>query len=191
MADPLTADPAASEPVSRHRGVLWVTGVAAIVIGTFALIYPLAASIGVSLAIGAMLAVLGVVELARAFRMRRTRRVVAAALFGGLAVIAGLVLMFLPETGVISLTILLIAYLLAGGVLRLISAWQARQARGAIWLAVSGVLSLALGIILWVALPGAALWALGLIFGIDVIVFGFAQIALAMYQPDHAGEARP
>ncbi len=190
MADPLNPDAPAPEAVSRHRGMLWTTGIAAVLIGLFALVYPLAASIGVSLAIGAMLAALGVVELIRAFRMRRTKRVVAAALFGGLAIVAGVILMLLPETGVVSLTILLIAYLLAGGVLRLVSAWQARDARGAIWLAGSGVLSLALGVVLWAALPGAALWALGLIFGIDVTVFGFAQIALAMNQPDRSGEAR-
>ncbi len=182
-----TANPdAAARAFAPHRGMLWFTGVAAIVIGTLALVYPLAASFGVGFAVGALLLALGGVEIVRAFQMRRTGRILGAALFGLLAVVAGVTLIAFPGAGVITLTFVLIAYLLAGGALRVASAFQARPLKAWPWMLASGAISFLLGVLLWLALPGAALWALGLIFGVDAVFFGFAQIALALAARDNS-----
>ncbi len=161
---------------------LWIAGALAIILGLLAIIFPVAASIGVELMIGLTLTAFGVVEIARVFWLRRTRKIIGAALLGLLAFAAGLVLLLFPAQGLFSLTVILTAYFLAGGLFKLISAFQQRPNSSWGWAALSGVASVLLGIILWAALPGASLWVLGVLFGIDLLIFGSAQIALARTQ---------
>jgi uncharacterized membrane protein HdeD (DUF308 family) len=43
----------------------------------------------------------------------------------------------------------------------------------------SGVLSLVLGLLVLLAFPGSAFWVLGVLLGIDLVLFGAAQLAFA------------
>lgn len=167
------------EAFSTDRRSLRLTGAVALVAGTLALIFPFAASIGVSLVTGAAVAALGIVELVRAFRLRRAGRIAATVLFGLVALFTGALFLIAPVAGVFSLTLLLIAYLVVGGVQRALSARKYARGEGRWAMLAAGVLSLLLAVLLFLLLPSAATWALGVIFGVDSIFFAFAAFATA------------
>ena len=155
------------------------SGALAALLGILAIVFPVAASIGFELLLGAILVAYGLVELARVFWVRGTGHILANLLVGLLAIATGLLLLAFPMQGVLSLTILFGAFFMAIGSLKLIYAFQERQGPGWTWGALSGALSVALGVLLVTALPGAALWAIGMLVGIDLIFFGATQFAIA------------
>lgn len=165
--------------LSANPRFLQIAGVMAISLGVLAIVFPVAVSIGAELTLGLLLTAFGAVELFRAFRIGRTRRMWGAALLGVVATGAGLLMLFFPARGLVFISILLIVYFLAGGVFKLVSAFQMRPISGWMWSALSGALSLFLGLILWAMLPGAALWVLGLFLGVDLLFFGAGQLALS------------
>jgi uncharacterized membrane protein HdeD (DUF308 family) len=168
---------------------LWISGVASIVLGIVALVFPFAATIAAELLFGAVLATVGAIQVFSAFLARRSGNRVWSFLFGIAALVAGGLLLLYPLQGALTLTIILASFLLAGGAFEMISAWYLRPAnlhfvglppvRGWGWLAASGVLSIILGIILLFGLPVTSVWALGLFLGIDLIFLGFCEISFA------------
>jgi uncharacterized membrane protein HdeD (DUF308 family) len=85
-----------------------------------------------------------------------------------------------PLEGALTLTVFLIAFFLAEGVVKCFMAYEMRGQRGWGWTLFSGIASIIVGILLWVALPGSALWALGLLVGIDFLIFGWTLIAITL-----------
>ena len=80
---------------------------------------------------------------------------------GALAAIVGLLFLFDPSSGALSLTLLLIALFLAEGVTKIVAAIQMRDVLpnwG--WTLVSGLISVALAGILWNGFPITAAWVL-------------------------------
>ncbi len=168
-----------SRPGKTSVWALSVAGIVSILLGGLAIAFPLASSIGVELVFGAVLVAAGIIEAIRAFTGRRDRSVAWSLIFAVLAILAGVILLLNPMEGVVTLTIVLSAFLLIGGAMKTAAAFGARPAPGWVWLLGSGLLSIVLAILLLAGLPGTAYWALGLLIGIDLIFLGVSQIALA------------
>lgn len=158
---------------------LWIAGIASVVLGALAIIFPFAASLAAAMLFGAILAASGLLELVRAFVMRGAGSLLWNVLFGLAALAAGLILLVFPVEGVVTLTFIVGAFFLAGGAFKLVAAFGLRPFPGWVWIAVSGALSALLGLILLFGLPGTAAWAIGLLLGIDLIFLGIAEIAVA------------
>lgn len=161
------------------RTWLWITGIVSGVIGALAIIFPFAATLAAELVIGAILVVSGVVELVRAFAMRRNGSLVWNVLFGLAALAAGVILLVWPLQGMVTLTIVVGIFFLIGGAFKLVAGFGLRPFPGWGWIGFSGALSMLLGLILLFGLPGTAMWAVGLLVGIDLIFLGAAEIAMA------------
>lgn len=174
------------------RGVtlwLWVSGVASILLGFFALVFPFAATIAAELLFGAVLGFVGVIRIVSAFASRHSRNRVWMVLFGIAALIAGALLLLYPLQGALTLTIVLASFFVVGGTFQFISAWDLRPANlrtgglpmvnGWGWLAASGALSIIFGAIILIGLPVTAIWTLGLLLGMDLILLGFSEISFA------------
>lgn len=157
---------------------LWVAGIASIIFGVLAIIFPFAATLAAELLFGAILAASGLVELVRAFAMRRAGNFMWNAVFGLLALVAGAILLFWPLEGILTLTIIVGVFFLLGGALKLIAGFTLRGLPGRGWIGFSGALSVLVGLILLLGLPGTASWAIGILVGIDLIFFGLAEIAV-------------
>ena len=161
------------------RTWLWIAGIASIVMGALAIIFPFAATLAAELVIGAILVVSGIVELIRAFVMRRKGNPTWNGLFGLAALVAGAILLVWPLQGMVTLTIVVGVFFLLGGALKLVAGFGLRPFPGWGWIGFSGALSVLLGLLLLFGLPGTALWAVGLLVGIDLIFLGIAEIAMA------------
>ena len=100
-----------------------------------------------------------------------------------LGLTAGALLVLSPLRGTLSITAVLIAFLIIEGVVSIAYAIEHRAGGSGRWgwMLASGVLDLALGGVLFAGLPGDALWALGLLIGINLVFGGWSLIAMALY----------
>lgn len=172
--------PQDAQSIAEHSGWFYTFGAIFIIVGILAILVPLAATIAAELLVGVALVILGVIELVRAFRMRGLGSIAGTALLGVLALVVGLIMLAFPLDGALTLTVFLIAFFLAEGVVKCFMSYEMRERRGWGWTLFSGIASIIVGILLWVALPGSALWALGLLLGIDFLIFGWTLIAITL-----------
>ncbi len=95
---------------------------------------------------------------------------------------AGIMLLWNPVTGALSLTIVLAAYLLAGGVAKVLLGFQHKRdiPRAWFWILFSGLVDIVLALLLIMGLPGTAFWAIGLLVGINLLMMGTAIVFSAL-----------
>jgi uncharacterized membrane protein HdeD (DUF308 family) len=172
-----------AENVSIHTGKVASTlkweGIALIVLGSIAVVVPGIFSLAVTTLVGVLLLVGSAVRLWRCLSggdaASHLWHIIAAAL----AVIAGVLLLSNPWEGVLTLTVVVIALFLAEGAMKMIGAFNMKPARGWLWMLVSGLVDVVLGLLLWSRLPGTALWAIGLLVGISLLFTGWTAVMLA------------
>src|SRR5438552_76718 len=84
-----------------------------------------------------------------------------------------------PVAGALSLTLLLAAFFVVGGVSRIMTALAIRfPGRG--WTLLSGMVTLLLGIVIWRQWPISGLWVIGTFVGLDLIFDGWSLVMLGM-----------
>jgi uncharacterized membrane protein HdeD (DUF308 family) len=83
-----------------------------------------------------------------------------------------------PVAGLATLTIILMSYLLATGLLEIIVAFQLKPADGWGLQLFNGIVTLLLGIMLWRQFPLSGAWAIGILFGIKMIFSGWALVII-------------
>src|SRR5262249_16881967 len=95
---------------------------------------------------------------------------------------AGVVLLLWPVNGILSLTLILIAFFIVEGGATIFYAVEHRdQLSGRwVWMLISGIIDIILAAIILTGLPGTAGWALGLLVGINMVFGGAALIGMAM-----------
>ncbi len=155
---------------------LWVLfGVLAIGAGVLALIFPGLSLLAVAILFGSYLIVSGIFDLLGGATSRdvdTTRRIFSIVL-AVLSLIAGVLVLLRPGTGIVALVIILGVFLVISGVLELAGAVSDDLP----WIAaVLGLVDVALGIVI-LALPDIGLITLALLFGISLVVRGAVAIA--------------
>lgn len=188
------ADPALAQlrerillPASRHWGLLLAWGILALVLGTVGFFQPLAYSIGVAIFFGAMLLVSGGAGLVMAWRIDGWKGKTGAVLMALFSILAGGLMLFNPVLAAESLTLVVSAYLIAMGLTKAWIGFTHREAKGWGLIVLSGLISLALGVVLLLGWPGSGLWALGLFLSIELIFDGWAAIVFA-FEAHRAGK---
>jgi uncharacterized membrane protein HdeD (DUF308 family) len=159
--------------------LLMVLGGLTIFIGLCALIFPFAAALATNVLIGAAIVAFGLVEVVHGVKLRGAKGWGIDVAAGALALVAGGLLLFFPLSGVLTLSLLVVAFFLTQGTLRAVTALQHREFEGWGWLLASAVLEIALGILVLVGFPGSAIWLLGVLLGIDLLFTGIGTIAFA------------
>lgn len=168
------------DQLRKVRRILLVTGILALLGGAAAILVPIVASVTMTLFVGWMLMLYGIVSGFQAITAEAPGRTKAwRALNALLAVLVGLYLVVLPLSGTITLTFLLAVWFFGTGLFSLTAAWQRRGRSEAAWLVISGLLSLLLGILIAVSLPSSAAWAIGLLVGIEMIWWGTDALVAA------------
>ncbi|SDI10386.1 HdeD family acid-resistance protein [Salipiger marinus] len=176
-------DPTPQRP-RRRPDWRWTLALGLLLIlgGIVALLNPFAASL-TAVAIAAVVFMLaGVLQLWIAFNGGgETGGRVALGLLGLLILAFGVSLMANPLAGLLSLTLLVGLFFVGTGVVRLWIGLSLRTRPGWGWLAGSGAVSLALGLMILVFLPEAAPGLLGLFLGVDLLTSGAGATALALH----------
>lgn len=165
----------------RHWGWLLAFAIVQVIAGSFAIAIPtLASLVGVAL-FGWLMIVSSVFQIIHAFRVRKWPGFALHLLSGLLYAAAGLFVLVYPLPGLLALTLLLAALLLADGILRVVLASRVRrQQEGWGWILAGGIASVFLGGMLIVGWPAVALWAIGLLLGVNLVFGGAMNAALAL-----------
>jgi uncharacterized membrane protein HdeD (DUF308 family) len=178
------------ETLSRYWWAVVLRGVAAVLFGVMALIWP-----GITLFVlvalfGAYALVDGVITLATAFGGNRERAgsrgwLIAQGIAG---IIIGILTFAWPGVTALALLWLIAAWAIVTGVLEIVSAVRLRRELRHEWLlALSGALSVLFGILLAVW-PAAGALAVVTQIGIYAIVLGAALVALGVRMRRHQGD---
>jgi uncharacterized membrane protein HdeD (DUF308 family) len=151
--------------------------VALVVLGIVCITGEVATTLISVIVLGWLLLLSGVMALVHAFRTRTWTGFFLYLLSAVLRVFVGYTLVRYPLIGALSLTLILAALFIVGGVFRAIGAASLRFPRWG-WTAASGLIAVLLGLTLLAQLPASSLWFLGLAVGIDLLFEGTGLIAL-------------
>lgn len=170
-----------SEVYSLQQGwrTLAIAGVVVALLGSLAILLPLATGIAITYLVGALLVGGGIVHAGHAFTARGWRGSLWQLALAAVSIGAGLLLFVNPALGLLSLTLLVVAYLLVDGIAELGMSLRMAGEPGRAWIAVSGALSLVLAGLLWAGFPATAAWAIGLLVGISLVTTGLSMVAVA------------
>jgi uncharacterized membrane protein HdeD (DUF308 family) len=148
--------------------------------GLMAIFMPLASTIAVKFIIGAILVVMGIVEVVQAFGIKGWLGFIWNLAVGVVFCFAGGYLLSDPLSGLMTLTLLVALTFIAQGILEIFYGIQMRPANGASWIIFSGIISAIAGVLIFTGLPISGAWVLGFLAGISLLSSGFTNIALAM-----------
>jgi uncharacterized membrane protein HdeD (DUF308 family) len=172
--------------IQLHWKAFLIEGIVLVVLGLAAILVPALASLAITIFLGWLFLVSGVVGLAMTFWARQMPGFWWSLLSALLALGAGIVLLARPVQGTLTLTIVVGAYFLAEGVFTIMYALAHRRelAERWGWLLASGAVDLILAGIIIAGLPGSALWAIGLLVGFDMAFGGISLIGMALAARD-------
>ncbi len=173
-------DPDVREGLRRTWKALMAVGVLAILIGCVAILVPAVASVATAIFIGWILIIAGAFLVAGAFAAQTVGSVLLRLVWALLTVIVGLYLIVEPDSGTLTLTVVLGIYFLFMGLTRTAVAFAARGRQGAGLVGLSGIAGLLIGILVLAKLPSSADWAIGLLVGIDLIFAGWTLVSVAL-----------
>ena len=180
---------ALAQSIREHWVLFLIEGIVLVVLGVLAIIIPPIATIAVTIFLGWLFLISGIVGLVTTFWARHAPGFWWSLLSAVVAIAAGVVLLGWPVPGAVSLTLLLIIFFIIEGVLSIMYALEHKKELSGRWgwMLISGIIDLILAAIIWGGLPGTAAWALGLLVGINMLFGGSAMIAMAL----HARNADP
>jgi uncharacterized membrane protein HdeD (DUF308 family) len=148
------------------------------VLGIFAVLAPLFTGVAVTVLVGILLLVAGIVEIVFAFKAGSFGKGVLRFLFGGLGVLAGVIIMATPGTSLVVLAYVLAVFFVAGGLLDIVLSLKVRPEEGWGWMLFSGIVSVVLGGLIIGQWPVSGVWAVGLYVGIRMVMHGWMLMAL-------------
>lgn len=129
--------------------------------------------------LGSLLLIGGVLQILYTFSIRNWSGFFLSLLAGILYAVVGFFLVANPAAGALSLTLLLAAFYIVGGIFRIVGSIATRFEHWGLSL-FSGIVTLVLGLLIWLGWPATGLWVLGLFIGIDLLVYGAFWVMLAL-----------
>jgi uncharacterized membrane protein HdeD (DUF308 family) len=170
-----TPSSGAVESLKAHAGVTMLLGFTLILLGVLALFSPLAAGVAVTVFVGSLLLVAGIVRVVFSVRSGSG---LPSLLLGILALVAGLLLATRPLFALASLTLILGWYFLVDGVMEVVTAFRLRPSAGwGMWL-MGGVVSVLLGLIILSEWPVSGGWVIGVLLGIKLLMAGMMLVGI-------------
>jgi uncharacterized membrane protein HdeD (DUF308 family) len=154
-------------------------GVGLVVMGIIAIGATLIVGLVTVVLFGVLLLLGGVAQVTRAFWAGRWSGFLVHLLIGVFYAVVGLLIIDAPEEALATLTLLIAAFLIVGGIFRVAGALTLRFNNWG-WVLLNGVVTLLLGILIYRQWPASAEFAIGLFVGIEMIFNGWTWIALSL-----------
>lgn len=175
--------------IQAHWKMFVVEGVVLLILGVLALLVPPLATLGITIFLGWLFVISGVMGLIATFTAHGAPGFWWSLVSALLGIVVGFILLVSPAGGAVSLTLVLIAFFIIEGIASIMYALDHRREPSGRWgwMLVSGLIDLVLAAIILVGLPGTAAWALGILVGINMIFGGTALLAMGL----HARKAAP
>jgi len=172
--------PAADAVTPLPLPLSWTLGLGAalVLLGALAMTLSVLATLVSVLFVACLLVLAGAAEAVSGFRDVEWGGLLLHVVNGVLSVIAGVLAMMHPGLGALFLTLFMAIFFMVVGLVRLVVAIAAGLPHRA-WIALSGLIALALGLVVWSQLPEGAVSMIGTFVGIDLVVAGWAWLMRA------------
>jgi uncharacterized membrane protein HdeD (DUF308 family) len=173
---------AIKDTVRLHWQLFLAQGVIMLVLGVLAVIWPGISTIAVDVYVGWLFLLSGIVGLVTMFLAQNVQAFLWMLLTAALSLFVGVILLWHPAEGAVSLTLVLTAFFVVEGVFQIAASLAYRDVFPGQWgwMLASGIADLILAALIIAGWPGTATWALGLIVGVNLITSGAAIIMVAL-----------
>jgi uncharacterized membrane protein HdeD (DUF308 family) len=168
------------EPLRAKSGWIVALGVVYVIAGVIALGSVALATVASVFVVGIMMVIAGVAEVVNAFQIKTWGKFLLWLLLGALYIVAGFLTFENPLLAAAILTLFLGIALIASGIMRIILAFSMQAAMPWIWVLVSGIITLLLGLVIVAHWPVSSLYILGLFLGIDLVLAGASWIGIGL-----------
>lgn len=158
--------------------LFWL-GLLLAILGLAAIAFPEFGTLAATFLVGWTLLVAGVMLFIGSFWIHGTVPFFASNLFGLLSAAAGVFLLFNPQAGAVTLTLIVGIMFMFQGASELVFALETRPAKSWISMLLSGLASIALAVIIIAGWPGISAIALGLLLGINFLTTGIAYMFIS------------
>lgn len=163
----------------RRWGWFLALGIALVILGLIAISASVLATLLSVAMIGWLLIIGGIGQVIHGFGTRGWRGFLASFLVGLIYIALGVLMVARPLASAASLTLVMAAFFIATGVIRIIEALTLRHGQWG-WLLLNGLIALLLGGMIWSQWPVSALWVIGTFVGIEMLFAGWSYIMLAV-----------
>jgi uncharacterized membrane protein HdeD (DUF308 family) len=165
-----------------QKGWGWLLGLGILlsVLGVVLIAAPVLGTLAVDLLVGWFLIIGGIAQVIHAFMEKAWRGFLLELLSGVLYLVVGGLLLFYPLAGAQALTLVLAAFLLVDGIVRVAMAMRLRPAHGWGWLLFGGIVTVILAVLIWMQWPASAVWVIGLLVGINLLFTGWTLTMMAI-----------
>jgi uncharacterized membrane protein HdeD (DUF308 family) len=179
---PGEAQRAVDETMRAYWVLFLVQGVIMMALGVFAVIWPQISTVAADIYIGWIFLLSGIAGLVTMFWAPSIPAFLWSLLTAALTLIVGVLLLWHPVEGVVSLTLALVAFFIVEGIFQIAAAIRYRDAFPDSWgwMVMSGIADLVLAGLIISGWPGTVSWALGLIVGVNLITSGLAITMAAL-----------
>jgi uncharacterized membrane protein HdeD (DUF308 family) len=177
-------EPKTDEQVINSK---WLTPIAVlmIVLGIIAIAFPFFAAVASTLIFGWIFIFAGIAQIGYAVQSRGAGQVTWKLILGLLYLVAGIFVVANPLEGVLAFTLVLGITIFVQGVIQVSIAFQMRRSSANwIWMLVSGIAGIILGILVWSSFPSSAAWLIGILIGTNLLLDGVWMLTL------HSGQRR-
>jgi uncharacterized membrane protein HdeD (DUF308 family) len=179
--------PGTLQRIRERRGWFLILGIILVGLGVLALGDTIIVTLLSVVFLGWLLVISAIVQAVHWLRGREERHWLDLFVFV-LDFVVGLILLSNPAGGALALTLVLAAFFLVGGLMRVFGTLSSDAPHRA-WALLDGAVSILLGILLWIHWPSSALWFIGFAIGIGLIFRGWAWIMLALWLRQSGAEA--
>ena len=167
--------------IHAHWKLILAQGIGMMVLGFLAVAEPNVATIAIGIFVGWLFFIGGIFRALSVWQSRGMPGFAWSLLTALLAILLGLILIFRPLAGVLTLTMVLIAFFILEGITAIALAVQHREhLRSWGWVLFSGIIDLLLAYLIWAGWPSSADWAIGLLVGINMLFFGLSLVMTAL-----------
>lgn len=160
------------------RSLTWL-GAAMIALGVVALVFPLVSTLAVTLFVGSLFLIFGVMSLGVSFSIRGAGPFFGTLLFSLAAIGAGIFTLFHPAAGALALTLMVGALFMMQGAYEAVFAFEMRPTVGWGAMLASAVASILLAVIILARWPAISTVVLGVLFGVNFISSGIGLIMVS------------
>ena len=168
------------QPLRAKWGWIFALGVIYVLVGLIALGSVATATAASVLVVGIMMVVAGIVEVFNAFQVRSWGKFTLWLLLGSLYIFAGIITFENPLLAAVLLTFILGVALVISGMMRLIIAFNMKESTPWTWVALSGAITVILGLVILARWPVSSVYVLGLFLGIDLVIAGVSWIRIGL-----------
>ncbi len=157
-----------------------VLSVLMMICGMLAVLIPPVAGLAVTMMFGWVLLFAGALHIGFAWRADHASRKAGEAALAALYIGIGLYLLARPVAGLVSLTLVIAAYLVAKGVLEGAIAFKLRPLPGSGCLLFDGVVTIAIAVMIAASWPASSAWVAGVLVGIALFTSGLARLMMSV-----------